>query len=276
MKHPTESPYLYTGGNPIYFVDPDGRDRIDYYKIITNKGTVQIKVVTAHSFKAEMQFNYNREPDLVKYNYNVYHTYDFRDGKVNISTKEQTDYASGIWDIGKLEFLQIKLTGNDNALAFLGMPQAVIYGSGIEDPGFWPKADSKKSILSLNFAELSDIMGNAMVGMKDYTIRPAIEKIPDLEYKIGKEITNKLNKNQSSITPVEEDNPAARTEVYVREDDYGNGSSREKKGSIQNHAYVTDSVTRKRSGRNGSNVDTTFIRKQKRSFVSQEKKRKQL
>jgi|GEM_PF-6024521 len=33
-KRPGESPYLYTGGNPIYFIDPNGQDRIKYYVVI--------------------------------------------------------------------------------------------------------------------------------------------------------------------------------------------------------------------------------------------------
>jgi RHS repeat-associated protein len=40
-KRPGESPYLYTGGNPILFVDVDGKDRIKYYVFIDEKtGTV--------------------------------------------------------------------------------------------------------------------------------------------------------------------------------------------------------------------------------------------
>ena len=37
-KYPNETPYFYTGGNPILFADPDGRDRIITITLITDKG----------------------------------------------------------------------------------------------------------------------------------------------------------------------------------------------------------------------------------------------
>ncbi len=265
-KYPDETPYLYTGGNPIYFADPDGKDRIDYYKIITNKGTVQIKVVTEHAFKAEAQSNYGGLPDLVKFNYNVYHTIDLRGAKPSITKSEVTDYSSGIWDIGLGEYAQIKLTGKDDGLLIHG-PQAVIYGKGTEDPGWGPKADPSKGILSINYAELSDIMGDVLAATKDYTLKDPkdlVWKAPEIEYKVGKEVAKKIADNDREGSKTSEpSNSAERTQVYVREDNFGTGPRREKKGSAQNHAYWTDSVTRKKSGANGSKVDTVFIRQKK-------------
>lgn len=46
-KHAGESPYLFVGGSPIVFVDPDGRDRIIYLTVTTSKGT--FTVLTKHT-----------------------------------------------------------------------------------------------------------------------------------------------------------------------------------------------------------------------------------
>ncbi len=51
-KYPGESPYLYTGGNPIIFTDPDGRDRIITITMIGKDGkTTQIRQVDENYFK---------------------------------------------------------------------------------------------------------------------------------------------------------------------------------------------------------------------------------
>ena len=39
-KYPNETPYLYTGGNPVYFIDVDGRDRIQNNIYKDQKGNV--------------------------------------------------------------------------------------------------------------------------------------------------------------------------------------------------------------------------------------------
>jgi RHS repeat-associated protein len=45
-KYANESPYLYTGGNPILFKDPDGRDRIITINLVTDKGTYTLLQIT--------------------------------------------------------------------------------------------------------------------------------------------------------------------------------------------------------------------------------------
>jgi RHS repeat-associated protein len=46
-KYPNETPYLYTGGNPIIFSDPDGKDRIiTYYAIDKNGHNILLGTVT--------------------------------------------------------------------------------------------------------------------------------------------------------------------------------------------------------------------------------------
>ncbi|MFC0773043.1 LamG-like jellyroll fold domain-containing protein [Terrimonas alba] len=51
-KYPGESPYLYTGGNPIIYTDPDGRDRIITITLIGKDGTTtQIQKIDKSYFK---------------------------------------------------------------------------------------------------------------------------------------------------------------------------------------------------------------------------------
>jgi RHS repeat-associated protein len=55
-KYPGETPYLYTGGNPIYFKDADGRDRITTITLIHADGTPEIRTKTEKDV-----FNYYKE-----------------------------------------------------------------------------------------------------------------------------------------------------------------------------------------------------------------------
>lgn len=55
-KYSGENPYLYTGGNPIIYGDPDGRDRILMITIINEDGSMTRLQQTDYS-----KFNYTKE-----------------------------------------------------------------------------------------------------------------------------------------------------------------------------------------------------------------------
>jgi len=104
-KYPNETPYLFTGGNPIYFIDPDGKDRIENNIYVDKNGNTigRIEIIKVDSWdiiskkRTESSSVMGGQSSLVvKYDwynvgYNVIHVIDEK-GK-EISQSRGNDYA---------------------------------------------------------------------------------------------------------------------------------------------------------------------------------------
>ena len=113
-KYPSESPYLYTGGNPVLYVDKDGRDRILYLQAILADGTV-IKLGTKRIINNEVRLHV----DKAYAGWDVYFTdvqqvvtYDMRTGKW-ITSKPESAYSSRRSSNSEGLMMEFGLGGND-------------------------------------------------------------------------------------------------------------------------------------------------------------------
>lgn len=93
-KYPSENPYLYTGGNPILYVDKDGRDKILYFQVINLDGTV-ITVATKRTINNNVRLHIDKAYagwDFYATDVKQIITYDMRTGQLSISG-EESDYS---------------------------------------------------------------------------------------------------------------------------------------------------------------------------------------
>jgi RHS repeat-associated protein len=94
-KHPYESPYMFAGSNPIFYKDPDGKDKIVTIYVKTDNGTFPLITYTnKNHLYVEAQNRYSNLPEYVKYNAIVSVTLDFTGEKNGVqSTSSKIDYA---------------------------------------------------------------------------------------------------------------------------------------------------------------------------------------
>jgi RHS repeat-associated protein len=231
-KYPGESPYFFTGGNPIYFTDPDGKDRIEYMRTIGKDGTVLLKIQTTKGlYRSVWNNTYSGVGYATKNDYAVYTTHDYRSGKEVVTKSTETLYGSGhSTEVGFGTYLKIKATGSDGPI-LPKLPQLIVYGSNSEDPGFGSKADPNRPITVINFAEFEAIMGLVMVGMKVPDLKGADpKKIPEIIDKFRKKdiSDSKASEERASEEINNPTNPKVYsgykkgTILYTGENSFGN------------------------------------------------------
>jgi len=187
------TPYCYVANNPMYYTDPDGKDRIEHIRTIGKDGTVLIQnQVTKGLYKAVWNSTYSGVGYATKNDYEVFITHDLRSGEDVTTSTTNTLYGSdNEKEIGVLEFLKIKATGNDGDI-LPENPQLLVFGSNSEDPGWGSKADPNRPITVIDFAAFESIMSLVTLGMKVPDLKGAeVKKIPQIVDKWRKESIRK-------------------------------------------------------------------------------------
>jgi RHS repeat-associated protein len=197
-KYSGESPYLFTSGNPIYFADPDGNDKIVRTRSIGKDGTTVIKtVVFKDVFKVVTNASYNGGYYFTKNDFVVDITHDYRTGKEIVSTSTQTLYGPGhATEISGKEALSVFFTFKGKEAP--PSTQVIIFGSGLSDPGWGDKADPTKSIYAIDLGTFNSIMSMITTGASVPDLKSADPaKWADLADKARKQI--EYSKNPKTV-----------------------------------------------------------------------------
>ena len=189
-KYPSETPYLYTGGNPIYFIDPDGKDRIVHTTYIDKSGTTIIKTETfKNTFRSVMSPTYDGGYYFTKNDYEVNIIHDYRSGKDVKTETSTTLYGSNhATKVGVWEWFTTKFDQEGKKLP--PSTQVLLFGAGSSDLGLGDKANPDKPITSIDLGTFNSIMGLIITGAGVPDLKGADpDKIPELvdKYKEIKE-----------------------------------------------------------------------------------------
>lgn len=134
-------------------------------------------------YKAKWNTTYYGPGYATKNNYEVYETHDLRSGKDVVTTETKTLYGNAE-RISVASYLKILVTGEDGDI-LPKLPQLMVFGSGLSDPGWGSKADPDRPVTVIDYAAFEAIMGLVMTGMEVPDLKGAdLDKIPEFLEKI--------------------------------------------------------------------------------------------
>src|SRR5690606_8939294 len=191
--------YSFVNNSPLLFLDPDGKDRIEYIRTIGKDGTVLLEIrETQGLFKAVHNSTYSGLGYFTKNDYAVYTTIDYRSGE-KVTTQQEEILYKNSEKIGFTEYLKIKATGKEGEIKNI-LPQLFIFGSGRSDPGWGSEADPDRPITVIDFAAFESIMKLITLGKAVPDLRGADpEKIPEMMEKARSFDVNRKGKEESKI-----------------------------------------------------------------------------
>jgi hypothetical protein len=180
-KFPSESNYSFAGNNPIALIDEEGKKKVYYLSIISDKGFTVIKTVNPlamGSYKASdgMGGSYTQH-----YNTEQTATLDLRGGHSKFSVAPEvmtgkTNTISNAFEAAK-----------DAVVNAFDLPvQVMVFGNGTDYEGWLnsnPAAKAGKKTFTIDMKEFDEVMGNILMA-KDVLSKPKID--------LGTDATKKL------------------------------------------------------------------------------------
>jgi len=287
-KYPGISPFTYCYNSPQNVIDPDGKLGIHVtvqYNATTKSYTI-LKIVIDDDLKAVAP---TPGKGNIGMDYHNYASITFVDGngKVISEQNKTMSFRTNNWFLGK-DWAKRKV--DDGAYETRGGICWTSQDGGNQETR--SGQPSHTSNLELLMAAINITSSNASLGdgssefnnlefltkitallekiadQKPSTLKPADDPRIQKDLEELRNMLKEYEQSSNSSVPVNTTpklEPGKRSFVFRRKDNFGTGPKKEKKNSIQNHAYVTDSTIRKIPAKDGSGVDT-FEVKQKRSF----------
>ena len=229
-KYPNESPYLFTGGNPIYFKDADGKDRVENDIYVDKNGKVLARAIVQKTANSWDIISIRRESEssvmgggsslVVHYDwynvgYNVIHVIDekgneiskttggdYAIGRVLTSTNGENMFGDGSWYAGlKISVGKMASGGNHD---YEGIALYAEGGQGQETRiGKYTKDMAEVTGL-LQTTETAGELGPYKViaeKIKEYRDKMEESKKPSAEQNENSGISNSNSNSQSNTKP---------------------------------------------------------------------------
>jgi RHS repeat-associated protein len=262
-SYPMLTPYQFASNKPINSIDLDGGESKEVYQFYNS----------AKKLTESYTIDVNNPYDLGSGTfYHIYTVEEVTSTQINAQTVEvqqrtiQSEFyvppprswleQIGDWFSGKI-------------------PQVMVFGSGKDMSGNnGSKANYKKPLYSFNFKEFSEMMELIGQGMETPDLKEAEpSKVPELTKKLFDQVAeeNPEDEGAKKLKTTNGTSPTPKIEpgksevlpnkpVYKRLDNYGTGRSREKKNTMQDHMYNSDTILLRKPAKDKSARDTFYIK----------------